>query len=234
MAEGLPPEAVNAQVEAMFKKLADEVSVGQPGRARATAQPAPGDHRPRGAGRDAFAAPARRDRREAAPRGAPHRRDRAPRGHRRHERHPLVLDHRRARRPQPAGGPAQHPPRRDESRHHWGGGNGHAVRRRRGDGGLRRPRAPGRPRRPRRRRGGRDARDPGRDQRSSGRRAGPARLRARHRPLHRRGGRRAAGLRGAPRVHARRRHGQPLPATPAARLGRRDRDLGSHARRALR
>ena len=101
--------------------------------------------------------------------GRQHRRDRASRGHGAHERHPRVLGDRRARRPEPARRPAQHAPRRDEPGDHRRGRHGHAVRRRRGDGGLRRAGRPGRPRRPRRRRRGRHARAPGRDQRRAGR-----------------------------------------------------------------
>ena len=53
--------------------------------------------------------------------------------------------------------------------------------------------------------------------------AGPGCLRPRHRPLHRRSGRRPAGQRRAPRVHRRRRHRQPVPAPPGRRsAGRHD------------
>ncbi len=53
---------------------------------------------------------------------------------------------------------------------------------------------------------------------------GPAPLRTRARPVDRRGRRGAAGLRGAAGVHPRRRHGEPVPAAAAA--GRRRRDRG--------
>ena len=45
-ARGLPPEAVDAAVEAVFLKLAQGVSAGQPGSASAPATPAPGHRRP--------------------------------------------------------------------------------------------------------------------------------------------------------------------------------------------
>ena len=75
------------------------------------------------------------------------------------------------------------------------------------------------------------ARPPERDQRDLGRRGTPG-LRSRHRPLHGRGRRRASRIRRTTRVHARRRHGQPDPATPTARVGRRDGDLGTDQERA--
>ena len=66
-ARRVPPEAVDAEVEAVFVKLAEGVSAGD----RAALKPAPaappGDRRPRGTGRDAVPAAARRAGREAAP-----------------------------------------------------------------------------------------------------------------------------------------------------------------------
>ena len=81
------------------------------------------------------------------------------------ERHQVLLDDRRARRPEPAGRAAQHAPGGHEPCDPRRGGHGHAVRRRRGDGGLRRAVPAARPRRPGR--GGRlgHARPAGRDQR---------------------------------------------------------------------
>ena len=63
---------------------------------------------------------------------------------------------------------------------------------------------------------------------------GAAGVRARDRAVDGRGGRGAARLRGAPRVHARRRHGEPLPAPPAVRRRRRDGALRAHPPRAAR
>ena len=54
---------------------------------------------------------------------------------------------------------------------------------------------------------------------------GPASLRARPRAVDRRGRRGPARLRGAAGVHPGRRHGQPVPAPPAAGRGGRDRGL---------
>ena len=53
-ARRLPPEAVDAEVEAVFVKLAEGVSAGTEGALQRLAAPAPGDRRPRGAGRDAL------------------------------------------------------------------------------------------------------------------------------------------------------------------------------------
>ena len=58
-------------------------------------------------------------------------------------------------------------------------------------------------------------------------------LRSRHRTFDGRGRGGASGFRGATRVHARRRHREPDPAAPAARVGRRDGDLGADQERAL-
>ncbi len=59
-------------------------------------------------------------------------------------------------------------------------------------------------------------------------RAGPARVRPRHRRDHRPGGRRPARLRGAARVHPRRRHREPGPAPPAVGRARRHRAVRGH------
>ena len=69
-------------------------------------------------------------------------------------------------------------------------------------------------------------RAPGRGQRQVGGR-GPAAVRARHRPVDRRGGGRPARQRGAPRVHDRRRHREPR--RPAAAVGRGGRDRPQRA-----
>ena len=57
--------------------------------------------------------------------------------------------------------------------------------------------------------------------------AGPGRLRPRHRPVDRRGGRRPAGQRRAPRVHRRRRHREPVPAPPGRRPAGRARSCSA-------
>ncbi len=85
--------------------------------------------------------------------GASHRRDRGARRHRAHGRHPRVLGDRRAHRPDPARAAAQRAPGRDEPRDPRRGRHRHAVRRRRGDGVLRRAGAARRSRRPRGARG---------------------------------------------------------------------------------
>ena len=72
-----------------------------------------------------------------------------------------------------------------------------------------------------------DARRAARDQHPMGAR-GPAGLRTRARPVHRRGRGRPARLGGAAGVHARRRHGEPGPAPPAAGGGGRDRAVRGH------
>ena len=59
-ARQLPAEAVDAEVEAVFVKLAAGVSAGQQGALQRLAAAAPGDRGPRGAGRDAVPAAARR------------------------------------------------------------------------------------------------------------------------------------------------------------------------------
>ena len=74
-ARRVPPEAVDAEVEAVFVKLAEGVSAGTKG-APPSAAAAPGDRRSRRTGRDALAPAPRRSRREAPRRGPPHRRDR--------------------------------------------------------------------------------------------------------------------------------------------------------------
>ena len=83
-------------------------------------------------------------------------------------RHPRLLDHRRARRPDRLAGQLnEHRAamnRADPRR----GRHGHAVRRRRGDGGVRRAVPAGRPRRPGGRGGAGDAREPARRQRARG------------------------------------------------------------------
>ena len=75
-ARQVPPEAVDAEVEAVFVKLAAGVASGEPGGAEPAAAAAPGHRRPRGAGRDPVPAAARRARREAPRRPPAHRRDR--------------------------------------------------------------------------------------------------------------------------------------------------------------
>ncbi len=166
------PEAVDAEVEAVFVKLAEGVSAGNAGalqRLRLLHQ-AIVDREEQGEtlSRLLPGGLAEKLRQEHRDIGETERVDRD----RADERHPGVLDDRRARRPQPAGGPAEHPPGRDESGHPRRGGYGHAVRGRRGHGGVRRAVPAGRPRRPRRGRGVGHARAAGRDQRRAGRRTG--------------------------------------------------------------
>ena len=84
--------------------------------------------------------------------GRAHRRDRGAHRHRPDVRHPRLLGHRGAQRPHAARAAAQRAPRGDEPRDHRRGRHGHAVRRRRGDGVLRRAGAARGPRRPRGRR----------------------------------------------------------------------------------
>ena len=108
-ARKVPPEAVDAEVEAVFVKLAEGVSAGTEGalqRLRLLHQ-AIVDREEQGETLSrllpgGLAEKLRRER----PR---HRRDRAGGGHRADERHPVVLDHRRARRPEPAGRAARTP-----------------------------------------------------------------------------------------------------------------------------
>src|ERR1022692_4481724 len=176
ISRGLPPEAVDTEVEAVFLKLAAGVSTGrlpQAGRRRLHRRPgsaepppdAPSGHRePRGAGRDAFPAAARRAGREAPSRAPAHRRDRAGGSDRADERHQVLLEHRRARRPDPASRAAQYPPCGDEPGHPRRSGHRHAVRGRCGDGRLRRPVPAGRPRGPRGSCGSGHALPPGGDQ----------------------------------------------------------------------
>ena len=63
-------------------------------------------------------------------------------------------------------------------------------------------------------------------------RGGAAPLRSRARAFDGRGRRRPARFGGAPRVHPRRRHREPLPAPPAAGLGGRDRTFRGYVARA--
>ena len=101
-------EAVDAEVEAVFVKLAAG-GLGRPaGRPPAAPAAAPGDRGPRGAGRrrSPGCCPAAW-RRSYGTGGPADRRDRAGRGDRPDERHQVVLVHRRARRSQPAGPPAR-------------------------------------------------------------------------------------------------------------------------------
>ena len=79
----------------------------------------------------------------------------------------------------------------------------------------------------------RDACPPGRYQRRMGQ-PGHAGVRPGPRAFHRRGGGRAARVGGAPRVHAGRRHRKPLAATAAARQRRRDGPVGGDRQGPLR
>ncbi len=76
VARRVPPEAISAEVETVFVKLARGRRVRGPGGAEPAQAAAPGHRRPRGAGRDAVPAAARRARREAPRWPAAHRRDR--------------------------------------------------------------------------------------------------------------------------------------------------------------
>ena len=109
-------------------------------RAAPPAAAAEGDRRPRGAGRVAQPAAARWHRREAAPRRAQHRRDRAPRRDGADVGRARLLGDRRAQRPDRAGRAAERAPGRDEPGRARQRRHRHAVRRRRGDGGVRRAR----------------------------------------------------------------------------------------------
>ena len=145
-ARRVPPEAVDAEVEAVFVKLAAGVASGSPAalnRLRLLHQ-AIVDREEQG--ETLSQAAAGRARREAPGRQAAHRRDRNRGRDRADERHQVLLDHRRARRPEPAGRAAQHAPRGHEPCHPRRGGYGDAVRRRRGDGGVRRAVPAGGPR----------------------------------------------------------------------------------------
>ena len=64
-ARQVPPEAVDAEVEAVFVKLAEGVSAGSTGALRRLRHAAPGHRGPRGAGRDPVPAAARRAGRQA-------------------------------------------------------------------------------------------------------------------------------------------------------------------------
>ena len=80
---------------ALFLRCRSDASAGEAGALQAAALAAPGDRRPRRAGRDAEPAAADRARREAAPRRPQHRRDRRARRDRDHVGHPRLLGHRR-------------------------------------------------------------------------------------------------------------------------------------------
>ena len=137
-ARRVPPEAVAAEVDAVFVKLAQGVSAGSDSALRRLRQlhQAIVDREEQGETLSrllpsGLAEKLRQERRDI---GETERvvvtvLD---------ERHPLVLDHRRARRPEPARRAAQHAPGGDEPGHPGPGGHRDAVRRRRGDGGLRR------------------------------------------------------------------------------------------------
>ncbi len=136
-ARRVPPEAVAKEVDAVFVKLAESVSAGSDGALRRLRQL----HQ---------AIIDREEQGETLSRLLPSglaeklRQDRPDIGQT--ERVTVtvlmsdirLLDHRRARRSESAGRAAQHPPRGDEHRHPGGGGHRHAVRRRRGDGCVRR------------------------------------------------------------------------------------------------
>ena len=114
---GSPPEAVDAEVEAVFVKLPTGVSAGDTSALRRLRllHQAIVDREEQGetlsrllpGGLAEKLAPGAADIGETERGG----RDRA------HERHPGVLDHRRARRPEPAGRAAQRAPGRDEPGH---------------------------------------------------------------------------------------------------------------------
>ena len=154
--------------------------------------------------------------------GPGRRRDRDARRHRGDERHPRLHLDRRARRSRGAGTTAESPPGRDEPCHSFRGWNGDAVRRRCGDGGVRRARVDPRSRRPGARCGTGDAPRAGRGQRRMVG-GGPHPVRPRHRAEHRHRRRRAARQRGAGRVHPGRRRREPVPALAAVRRTRPDR-----------
>ncbi len=149
-ARARPPEAVDAEVEALFVKLAEGVSAGTEGALRRLRllHQCIVDREEQGETLSRLLPGGLAEKLRTGRPG--HRGDRAGRGDRADERHPLVLHHRRTRRPEPAGRAAQHPPGRHEPGHPGRGRDGHAVRRRRGHGRLRRAVLPARPRRPRR------------------------------------------------------------------------------------
>ena len=139
VARKLPPEAVDAEVEAVFLKLAAGVSAGQQGalqRLRLLHQ-AIVDREEQGETLSRLLPGGLAEKLRAGV--AADRRDRAGHGHRADERHQVLLHHRRACRPEPACRPAWHSPRRDEPGHPRPGRHRHAVRRRRCHGRIRRP-----------------------------------------------------------------------------------------------
>ena len=168
----VPPEAVAADVEAVFVKLAQGVSAGSDSALRRLRllHQAIVDREEQGETLSRLLPSGLADQAQAGTAG--HRRDRASGGDRPDERHPVLFDHRRARRPEPARRAAQHPPGRHEPGHPGRGRHRHAVRRRRGDGGLRRPVPAARPRRPRGGRRAGHARPAGRRSTAAGRPSG--------------------------------------------------------------
>ncbi len=165
VARKAPPEAVDAEVEAVFLKLAAGVSAGQQGaiqRLRLLHQ-AIVDREEQGEtlSRLLPSGLAEKLRQESRPIGETERvtvtvlmsdiRS-----------YSTIAEH---ADPEPARRPARHAPGRDEPGHPRRGRDRHAVRRRRRDGRLRRAVPAGRPCRPRGRGGGGHARAPGRDQR---------------------------------------------------------------------
>ena len=129
VARQLPASAIDAEVEAVFVKLAEGVSAGTQGALQRLRllHKAIVDREEQGETLSrllpgGLAEKLRRDGRHI---GETERVD----GDGAHERYPVVFDHRGARRPEPAGRAAQRPSGRHERRHSRGERDGHAVRR---------------------------------------------------------------------------------------------------------
>ena len=137
-ARHVPPEAIAAEVEAVFVRLAAGVASGNPAalnRLRMLHQ-AIVDREEQGETLSrllpgGLAEKLRGGRQRIGETETRHR-DRPD------ERYQVLLDDCRACGPDPAGRPAQHPPRGHESCHSRRGRDGHAIRRRCGHGGVRR------------------------------------------------------------------------------------------------
>ncbi len=137
-AQHTTPAAVNEAVEALFLKLSQGATAGTAGSLRRLRMLHESIVDREEQGETAESAPADRAGRQGAARGRPHRRDRGARGHRADVRRAGLLGDRRARRPVGARRPAQRAPGRDEPRDPRSRRHRDAVRRRRGDGLLRR------------------------------------------------------------------------------------------------